>query len=432
MTIKRAALLMPVIFLLFCDPFVHAQNSQPDNFNKAKLLMMEGKYSQSIEMLQKLLINEPDSADIYYYLSLNYQALSNFQKASSALEKALNLNPEDANIMTLLGNDYYSAGRVSDADSILSKAFLLDSTNVQILIALGKVFMHEHYWGKAEDIYKKLVKLDSSNSFYYTQQAKCETALKDWENAIINFQIAHRLNPLNQNTVIELSQLYILGKKFISAMRIIDDGLKYYPLSPAMWTKKGDIYFKMKNYREAISGYQKSISCGDSSEINFRNIGISYYWIGEYDTSIVFLNHAVKLNDKDPNAYFYMGTSYKGLKRYSEAIENLSKAAKLQQNDFLAEAFIQIAATYYAQKNYPKALKYYQDALRENPDKKEVIFYLAVVYDHYYADKTVAIKYYQMFLSTMKNADKKLIGYATDRINALIEEDHFRKAETSK
>jgi tetratricopeptide (TPR) repeat protein len=135
--------------------------------------------------------------------------------------------------------------------------------------------------------------------------------------------------------------------------------------------------------------------------------------------------------DSDPAAYYYLGMCYKELKRYDDAIKELSISAKLQQNDFLAEVRTQIAASYYAQKNYSEALKYYQDAFRENPDNKKLIFYIAAVYDHYYKDKTIAIKYYQKYLTLGKDKDKKLVSYAMDRINALVEKNHFQKAAKS-
>jgi len=68
---------------------------------------------------------------------------------------------------------------------------------------------------------------------------------------------------------------------------------------------------------------------------------------------------------------FQQGNEYFRQKQYDKAIENLSISVKLQRNDFLAEALIQIAATYYEQKDYANALTLYQDALKENPDKKE-------------------------------------------------------------
>jgi tetratricopeptide (TPR) repeat protein len=422
-----------ILTSFLCITTLHSQNIPDTVFNKAKLLMTEGKYEQSIDIFQKLQENEPGNPNLFYYLGLNYQSMSNFPKAVIAFEEALTLDPDNINIMTLLGNNYFSAGQISNADSILTKAYSCDSTDSQILQSLGKIYKYEDNWNKAKEIYNRLISRDSSNSFYYEQLGSCDLNLKEFDDAIINYQIAHRLNPLNQNIVMVLSQLYINKENYLSAMRIIDDGLKIYPSFAVMWSKKGDIDLKMNNYTVAITDYQNSIDLADSSGINFRNLGVCYYWIEKYDSAIACLNNAVKIMEKDPSAYFYQGTSYKALKQYEKAIENFAIAVKLQRNDFLAESLIQAAATYYAMKNYHEALKYYQDALRENPGKNEIIFYLAAVYDHFYKDKTVAINYYKKFLTnTREDTDKKLIDYAKNRIKTLVEENHFGQANRSK
>ena len=427
--IKKHFIIIALLIAPFFTTVSHSQESPDTLFSKAKLLMTEGKYEQSIAIFKILREKEQGSADLSYYIGLNYQSLSNFSKAVSSFEEALRLDPENLNIMILLGNNYFSAGQLNNADSLLTKAFLLDSADSQILQSLGKIYKQENKWHKAVEIYARLIEQDSSNSFYYEQLGNCNLNLKEIDDAIINYQIAHRLNPLNQNTVITLSQLYINKENYLSATRIIDDGLKVYPSSSIIWTKKGEVDLKMSNYTDAITDCKKSINLGDSSEINFRTIGAGYYWIEKYDSAIAFLNNAVKIMEKDPSAYFYLGMCYKALKEYGKAIENFSIAVDLQRNDFLAESLIQIGATYYDRKNYHEALKYYHDALRENPDKNEIIFYIAAVYDHYYKDKTVAINYYKKFLSdTGEGTDNKLIDYAKGRIKTLIEENHFSKA----
>ncbi len=427
--IKKHFIIIALLIAPFFITVSHSQESPDTLFSKAKLLMTEGKYEQSIAIFKILREKEQGSADLSYYIGLNYQSLSNFSKAVSSFEEALRLDPENLNIMILLGNNYFSAGQLNNADSLLTKAFLLDSADSQILQSLGKIYKQENKWHKAVEIYARLIEQDSSNSFYYEQLGNCNLNLKEIDDAIINYQIAHRLNPLNQNTVITLSQLYINKENYLSATRIIDDGLKVYPSSSIIWTKKGEVDLKMSNYTDAITDCKKSINLGDSSEINFRTIGAGYYWIEKYDSAIAFLNNAVKIMEKDPSAYFYLGMCYKALKEYDKAIKNFSIAVDLQRNDFLAESLIQIGATYYDRKNYHEALKYYHDALRENPDKNEIIFYIAAVYDHYYKDKTVAINYYKKFLSdTGESTDKKLIDYAKGRIKTLIEENHFSKA----
>ncbi len=188
---KNNEICISIIFIIAGLGISFAQTTKEPTFEKGKLLMLEGKYSQSSEVFEDLIKKDSSNSDALYYLGINYQAISNFPKAVSAFQKALSYKPGDIKLMSLLGNNYYAAGRVSDADSILTKAFSQDSSDVQILTSLGKVYLHEHLWEKADNIYSILTELDSSNSFYYGQKAVCEIQMKDFEDAIINYQIAH-------------------------------------------------------------------------------------------------------------------------------------------------------------------------------------------------------------------------------------------------
>ena len=412
------------IILLMCRPGTFARDRNESRLDTAKILIAEEKYGESLAVLDSILIDDSTNVGSLYCRSLCYRALSDYQKASRDLSKALIYKPDDLKLMISLGDNLSAAGRLSRAEEILSKAFSIDSVNRVVLISLGKVLMQKHEWIKAVKIYNRLIRTDSTNSFSYEQAGKCCILLEDTGNAVIDLQVAHRLNPFNERTILELSVLYYAKNQFVSAMHIVDDGLAVYPESAGIWTKKGDIYLGMKKYGDAVNCYGNSLRYGDSSDVNFRNCGLCYYFTGKYDSAVAFLSNATKLNKKDPTSFFYLGASFKELNDYNKAIENLFAALNLLKSDYISEVYTQLASSYYLIKNYEKSLEFYKDALKENPKKFELNFYLAAVYEHYYKDKSVAMNYYKKFLSDSSRADKKLVAYAKDRID-IITENNF-------
>ncbi len=410
------------ILLLIFKTSLYAQDNYVPIPDTVKAMLMENKYEESLTVLDSILVYDSTNVNAYYYQSICYQYLSDYRKASAALKKALIYKPDDINIMVSLGNNLSASGQLSDAENILSKAFLLDSTNNRLLISFGKVLMQKHDWVEALKIYNVLIQIDSSNSFYYEQAGKCNILLMNRDAAIVNLQIAHRLNSLNELTIMELSNLYYAKKQFISAMRIINDGLAVYPLSCEFWTRKGDIFLGMKNYTGALSCYDCSLKLGDSSFTNLKNSGLCFYLTGEYDSAAIFLGNAVELNKKDPTSYFYLGASYKEMNNYNDAIQNFFAALKLLKNDYLPGVYTQLASSYYSLKDYRKALYFYKDALEEAPRKFQLNLYIASVYERLYKDKSVAMRYYKKFLADSAEADKKLVKYAKDKLAAYTEE----------
>lgn len=401
------------------------QENSKGNLNNIKLLMIDGKYREAIKNLDSLINIDSTNVQALYYLGLNYESISNYNKAASVLKSAVKYKPDDTKLLLSLGSNCFSAGLINDAETVLSKAFSLDSTNSQIQIILGKVYVTQKKWDNAAAIYARLIEGDSSNSYFFEQMAKCETQLGNINTAITNYQIANLLNPGNMNTTLELSYLLYLQKQYYTAIQVVDAGLVYYPNAISLWERKGDIYIKIPDYNNALDSYYKALTRGDTSADNLKNIGICFYWRGQntsskndYESAINFLEHSTEIDSNDATTFFYLGAANKGLGKYKQSLDNFIRASALLKNDFLSNTYIQIAAVYQLDEKYNDALEYYRDALRESPANKSILFYLAVIYDKLKSSRT-AQNFYNKFLIDSNGADKKLIDYAKNRVEEL-------------
>ena len=158
--------LYKITFVIIILPAGYLLAQEDGGLEKAKLLMVEGKHSDAIKELNLIVMKDPQNVDALFYLSANYQALSDYLKAAVVLETAVRLKPNNPQLLTALGGNYFSAGLISEADTVLSKAVKLDSAGTQIKLILGKVYMNEKKWDKAAAIYSKLITTDSTNSYF--------------------------------------------------------------------------------------------------------------------------------------------------------------------------------------------------------------------------------------------------------------------------
>ena len=421
----RLSFVSIIILIVFISSKDFCQQNSKANLNNIKLLMIDGKYREAIKDLDSLITIDSANVQALYFLGLNYESISNYNKAASVLKSAAKYKPDDTQLLLSLGSNYFSAGLINDADTVLSKAFSLDSSSSQIQLILGKVYMAQKKWDNAAAIYARLIEGDSSNSYFFEQMAKCETQLGNADSAISNYMIANKLNPQNINTTLDLSYLLYLQKGYSQAIKVVEAGLKFYPFSIDLWKRKGDIYISVPDYDNAMNSYYYALVRGDSTADNLKNIGICLYWRGQntkstndYESALNFLNHSIDLDSKDAATFFYLGAVYKARGDYKQSLENFIKASNLLKNDFLANTYIQIAAVYQLDEKYNDALEYYRDALRESPANKSILFYIAVIYDKLKSSKS-AENFYAKFLSDSNGADKKLIDYAKNRVEEL-------------
>ncbi|MCL5030134.1 MAG: tetratricopeptide repeat protein [Bacteroidetes bacterium] len=382
--------------------------------------MIDGKYREAIKDLDSLITIDSANVQALYFLGLNYESISNYNKAASVLKSAVKYKPDDAKLLLSVGSNCFSAGLITDAETVLSKAFSLDSTSSQIQLILGKVYMNEKKWDDAASIYPRLIKSDSTNSYFYEQLAQCRSNQGNAKEAIRSYQIANKLNPKNQNTILNLSYLLFLNEQLDSAIAVVNAGLVFYPRSTVLLNNLGDFYLNLKkpDYDRAIMSYLSAFHYGDSSSTVLKDIGICLYWKKDYSSSINFLEHSEELDPKVANTFFYLGASYKGIGKYKNALENYNKAASLLRDNFLANTLVQIGAIHQIEGKYHKALEFYKDAFKESQFDKSPLFYIAAIYDKL-KDEKLAVNYYEQYLFVSKNQDKKLIDYAQKRVSEL-------------
>jgi tetratricopeptide (TPR) repeat protein len=144
------------------------------------------------------------------------------------------------------------------------------------------------------------------------------------------------------------------------------------------------------------------------------------------------LNEAIKAletsNKKDaddPITALYLGLCHKELKNYKLAVAYLKETLNRIIPDYVDEIYSNLGFSFSELSDYPESIKAFKNSLKYNPEKFNLIFYLANIYDRYYEDKSVAALYYQKFLDVNIDSDEKLIEYSKNRIEVLCKELNF-------
>lgn len=129
----------------------------------------------------------------------------------------------------------------------------------------------------------------------------------------------------------QLTLALLLAIAVISSFAGAQDYLDFY--------EQGEFALRVEKWGRAIEMFTKSIEDNPNFYVAYHNRAIAYSKLGEYDKSIQDLQKAVQLNPDYPDAYGLMGLLYE------------------------------------IQKNYPSALKVYQEALarEKRPAVKKIL-----------------------------------------------------------
>jgi tetratricopeptide (TPR) repeat protein len=95
----------------------------------------------------------------------------------------------------------------------------------------------------------------------------------------------------------------------------------------------GKTLFDKKDYKTAITEFNKTIELNPKHEKAYNIRGAIYFEIGEYSKALVDYNNAIEINPKYSKAYSNRGNVYYEMVQYDKAITDYLKAIESNSNN---------------------------------------------------------------------------------------------------
>ncbi len=404
-------------------------------------LMRKGEYDKVIKIITEKALHDSVGMEDYFQLGRAYQNMYNHKAAIEAFGKGKELGLNSTSLHMAMGNSLSAMYNKTGAISAYSEALANDSTNVQARLNLAKTYYETKDYYKALSLYADLAERDSINTYYLTQIGLSSLGLGRTAEAAEKLQRVLELDEGNLLASLKLGKIYFDSERFDETRDVLEKSVAKYPNHPSLNKLLSETYFQKKNYEGAVVGFSKAISFGDSTAGVYQKLGFCYYFIScgsaaNNDTmrmlklteSFNALYKSYLLDGTNPLTPMYLGIVSKEMDKLDQAIFYLEKSLALVFPDYLGDIFTQLGATHQLKEDYSEAIKCYHEALEYNPEKKLLVFYLAAIYDKFYADRAVPMMYYKKFLRDKTIEDPALREYAKDRIERITEEIHFHSS----
>ena len=128
-----------------------------------------------------------------------------------------------------------------------------------------------------------------------------------------------------------------------------------------------------------------------------------------FDQAIADYDHAIKMNPKDPAAFFNRGNVYQAQQQFDKAIADFSQAIKLYPEDH--RAFLNRGGLFYDLKKYPEAIADYTKAKQLSPENALISYNLACLQALSHQPAKVWPNLRRAF---ELDSNKRLLNYAKD------------------
>jgi len=192
-------------------------------------------------------------------------------------------------------NDY--AGCIADCD----RGLAVDSTYTVLYAnrAVAKFYIAD-YRGAIYD-YTKMLQHEPKNAQALYNRAKAKSQLKDYAGAVQDFENAFKQKgfALNATGYVELAIAKLMSNDARGAIIDLDKSLVLNPQSVDAYFSKGNCYYQLKNYKEAIKNYSQALQIDPRHHNALCNRGIAKTMIGDVDGACADFKISMELGNVD-------------------------------------------------------------------------------------------------------------------------------------
>jgi tetratricopeptide (TPR) repeat protein len=232
-----------------------------------------GRLAEAEQLHKQAISVRPGYWATYNWLGLFYMAHARYEEAASMFSQVVSLAPDSFTGYYNLGAVRVLQGKYDDAIPLLDRSLSIRPT-ADALTNLGTAYFQMRRYPGAAAKFEEAVKLDEKNyvmwgnladAYYWTPGRHSEAAAA-YEKAIALGEQNLRVNPRDAQLLGYLAEYHAMRGERKPALSNLDASLRLQPKSPDMLLNAGIVYQQLGDTNSALDALEHAVSLGLSRE----------------------------------------------------------------------------------------------------------------------------------------------------------------------
>ena len=250
--------------------------SQNDLLLKAKRLINNSFYKKALDLLEGK--ESLFKADIDYYLLICklYCHFHFYTQSLDLIKRGLLIEPENPKALYYRGLSYRELEKIDKAERDFKKVIVLAPDLDLGYYGLGLTHNDTRQYDKSIAFYEKSLMIDPGCASSYLSLGIVYANLRDYETAVKYIKLAISKDPGIANYYYNVGAIYIHQKRNEEAMRWFRKGIKAEPYYALNYQGIAKLYLDLGEYNKAIEYFNESIKRNDELSNSYFGLGVVY------------------------------------------------------------------------------------------------------------------------------------------------------------
>ena len=304
----------------------------PKRVERLAALVKQKKSTAAVRVGKQIIAREPRNGDAHYFLGLAY----------------LQDNKPELALMELK-----TVNEIGNFDGMVPEITFRER--------IADLYAKFNQPEEALKEYLLLIQKDESNPDYYFRAGKLFESRNNGSRAVAYYKKAISYEPSHDEAHMRMGMLLYRAKRPAEARGFLETAVKFQPDNYEAHFYLGKILKDNKEYRPALSAFEKSAKAQDFKSRSLMERGVCYIKLNDTERAISELERAVKLAGESGGnealyARYYLAAAYEQTRKIEPAVEQWEQIYKQRPNF----------------QNVAEKLSQYQD-LREDDQVKDFL-----------------------------------------------------------
>ena len=257
----------------------------------------------------------------YINLALLYKQKGDMDKHFTYLKKALDVNPDNCWTYYLIGDYYSSINNYAASIPYYIDAIDINPTFQPPYLALGISYFKTDKYEQSIAAVKNYLELNQNSDFAYSVLAKNYYIMGDYPSAKRFMSKAFKINPSNSYRL-EIAKIEFNNKEYQNALlnfQIIEPEYQY----AEVYNYIGLCNLMLKRYELAVTNFNKAIVADSRRPIYYYNLAQCYEALDDKKKYVQYMNIAMQIVPITYQDYIDLSCIYYNTSKINSAIKIL-------------------------------------------------------------------------------------------------------------
>ena len=339
----------PVTFWKDCAE--KSEKKERPNYNLAKALLNQERYSEAIVYLYKVLQIDPDHVMAHNNIGIALVSQGKLDEAIEHYSTALKIKPGHVGSYNNIGIALSAQGKLNEAIKHYSEAIRIDPDYVQARYNMGITLAKQGRLDEAIAHFSEALRIDPDLEEVHNELGLALAEQGKLEKAVRHFSEALRINPDLDQAHNYLGTALARQGKLEEAIAHFSEALRINPKHAHAHKNWGLVLVQQGKLEEAIAYFSKALQINPDFEQAHNELGIALARQERLEEAVVHFSEALRINPIFDQAHNNLGTALARQGKLEEAIAHFSEALRINADLSSARSNLQNVMT--IQKNFP-------------------------------------------------------------------------------